>query len=357
MAQPNVSRGQVVHFSDGQRVHTALILGVSEDGRDAWALFLTSKPDWNKRARALTGEELAHFGFPEKSDLTYFAPVIRPASDIHETDLFYPEPRVDDLVREFGPSPFLPPVFTLPNDIYPQLRNIRAEMPKLSFLDLFNREVNKLDNQARNKFDQVFKEFDSGRFVKFVRGEILLPRQDLKRVVSLIPGLESFFIRRASITIPVQAAWEVSGRVLNEYRESQKIPRPLLAARLGIPDHDVMAFEAGIQCPSYSEMLAIQAFVPGIPEEWSLPTSTPLLADVIFMRFTRMKWKFNVLSSKTRISQERIREILVGLERPSHVELKHLSNVLGPLPPWRPWTEAIDYVEDKTSYTNQLLSK
>jgi len=352
MVKPVIRRGQVVHFSDGQRVHTALILDVSENKQDAWALFLTSNPLWNKRSRQLTSDELAHFGFPEEDEKhTYFAPVIRPLSDAVDAELDYPEPRVEALAQEF-PSPFAPPVLSLPKDKYPAIRNVNPVMPSRSFYDLFSQETKKL------KIDKIVIPDDKAALLHpFVRGETILPRHELQSLVSHIPALEKFFTRRASITIPIQVSWELSGRVLAEYRESKQVPRPLLAARLGLPDRDVMAFEAGIQCPSYHEMLVIQGLLPGIPDEWSLPTSTPLMVDIVFMKFARLRIHLNTLSSKTRIPQNRIYDILVNFKKPSAFEIQRLSGLFGPLPPWRPWNEKIDQMGDKQSYVDQLTGR
>lgn len=328
--------GSVAHFTDGQKAHTGLVLDVSEDG-DAWALFLTSNPKWNKRCRPVTHDELSLFGFSKKDEVqTYFAPVVRPAQDAHRSRLTFPDHRVSELVEEFGPSPFLPPVISLPAEIFPPVRERRSSFPTVPlshFIDLAIDEAGGLNGWTQS---------DGERLGRVAWGLDDLPRAELIQLCSILPGLPRFFTRRSSITLSLQTRWAAIGSVLADYRERRSVPAGLMARRIGITDREYRGFENGLLCPSYDEMLTIQALLPGIPDAWTLPTSVPLLADCIVLQARKRNWVLNSIASRLRIPLRRIEEVVRDGHIPSDTEMRKLRVLFADLPPWRPPYKALD---------------
>jgi len=79
---PLILPGTLAWHKDEKGRHAALILDVN--GPDTWALFLTSNPLWNARARKARRFELAYFEWKLNGVTTYLAPVHR------RTDQFTP---------------------------------------------------------------------------------------------------------------------------------------------------------------------------------------------------------------------------------------------------------------------------
>ena len=331
----DIGPGTVAHFSDGQRVHSGIILSVSTDKKDVWALFMTTNPDWNRKSRLATQDEISLCGFPQGKE-TYLAPVIRPAQDASAAEFKFPAARVEELRKEFGPDPFAPLIFSLPDDIYPPVRIVKPQMPKKMLYEYLTEQ-------------STYPDMD--RLEKYLTGLITLSRSELRKLVSLHPKTQEFFCRRASSSISLQVVWERIGRILSEHMYWQKIPRKLLAARAGLPEHDILAFESGLQCPSYQEMLTIVAFLPDIPDEWSLPSSVPLMSSCIAWAIFHSGWTLNKTTSAVRIAHERLLEIILGGACPSHEEVKRLKIVCHELPPWRGFLGHLDGQVD----TNQLF--
>lgn len=328
--------GAVAHFTDGQKAHTGVVLDVSEDG-DAWALFLTSNPRWNKRCRLVTHDELSFFGFSKKDDVdTYFAPVVRPAQDAHHSKLTFPDHRVSDLVEEFGPSPFLPPVISLPSEIFPPVRERRSSFSTVPLSYFIDSAIEKLG--GLNGWTKA----DGERLGRVAWGLDDLPRSELIELCSLLPGLSGFFTRRSSLTLSLQTRWSSIGSVLAEYRERRNVPAGLLARRMGVTDREYRGFENGLLCPSYDEMLTVQALLPGIPDSWTLPTSVPLLADCMVLQARKRNWVLNSIASRLRIPLRRVEEIVREVQKPTDGEMRKLRTIFPDLPPWRPLYKALD---------------
>lgn len=328
--------GSVAHFSDGQKAHTGVVLDVSEDG-DAWALFLTSNPRWNKKCRLITLDELSFFGFSKKDGVdTYFAPVVRPAQDAHSSKLTFPDHRVSDLVEEFGPSPFLPPVISLPSEIFPPIRERRSSFSTIPLSHFIDKAVDKLG--GLNGWTQA----DGERLGRVAWGLDDLPRSELIELCSILPGLPGFFTRRSSLTLSLQTRWASVGSVLADYRERRNVPAELMARRIGITNREYRGFENGLLCPSYDEMLTVQALLPGIPDSWTLPTSVPLLADCMVLQARRRGWVLNSIASRLRIPLHRVEEIVREVQRPTKEEMKKLRTLFTDLPPWRPPYKDLD---------------
>jgi hypothetical protein len=322
--------GAVAHFTDGQKAHTGVVLDVSEDG-DAWTLFLTSNPHWNKRCRPLTLDELTLCGFAKKDDRqTYFAPVVRPSQDAYPSDVTFPDHRVLDLVEEFGPSPFLPPAISLPAEIFPPVKRQRSSFSSVPLSRYVDRAIAKLGGV--HDWDKA----DSHRLGRVAWGLDDLPRSELMQLCAMLPGLTEFFTRRPSVSLSLQSRWAKIGAVLGDYREKRGVPGPLMARRMGVTDREYRAFENGLLCPSHNEMLTIMAMLPGIPDEWTLPTSVPLLADCLLVQMRRRRWFTDNVSSKLRIPLHRVNEILIDIQKPTEPEMKKLRTIFQDLPPWRP---------------------
>jgi len=329
----DVGPGTIACFSDGQRIHNAIILSVSQDKRDAWTLFLTSNPKWNRKSRLATSDELALCGVP-KSKETFLAPVVRPVQDASVVSATFPEDRVTSLSKEFGPDPFAPLIFTLPPDMYPPVRVVKPQMPKKLLHEYLLVEAKKKSNVAAFPDKDALKDF--------LGGEAVLPRSGLRKLISGYPALTEFFVRRSSVTMSLQVVWERTGRILAEHLAEQKIPRKLLAARMGVPERDILAFETGLQVPSYQEMLTIAAFLPEIPDEWSLPSSVPLLCDCVSIALIHSGWSFQKAASAVRIPYQRLHDMLVMAMRPTNDELKRLKTICPEIPPWRAYWEHLD---------------
>lgn len=330
--------GSVAHFSDGQKAHTGVVLDVSEDG-DAWALFLTSNPLWNKQCRAMTPDELALCGFSRRDGVqTYFAPVIRPARDAFHSGVTLPDHRVLDLMEEFGPSPFLPPAVSLPPEIFPPVRAQKPVFPERCLAHYFDREV------FRIGATKGWTDDEGKRLGKVCWGLEDMPRSELQVLCSMLPAITKFFIRRPSVTVSLQKRWSDIGSILAEYRESRSVPAPLMARRMGIPDKEYRGFENGLLCPSYGEMLTIQALLPGIPDGWTLPTSVPLLADCLLIQLLRRKWRLNQVASRARIPLSRVDDIFIMAQKPKDHEMEKLRILFRDLPPWRPCYRMLDHL-------------
>jgi hypothetical protein len=95
---PKLEPGSVVTHSDGQAVHSGVVLAV--DGDWVRMLFSTSSPLWNSKSRPMTTDEQAMMGFASKGS-SYFAPVVRAAEDLSPLGRFFPEHRVAALLEEF----------------------------------------------------------------------------------------------------------------------------------------------------------------------------------------------------------------------------------------------------------------
>lgn len=91
--------GRVGYHSDGGRTHTVICVG--EAMQQCCVLFLTSHPSWNPYARPLTTDEAGMVGHPRKGIPTYLAPVLRPEDEIHWSDLYLTEHRIQALREEF----------------------------------------------------------------------------------------------------------------------------------------------------------------------------------------------------------------------------------------------------------------
>jgi len=330
--------GTVAYFSDGQKAHSGIILSLSQDKRDAWTLFLTSNPLWNRKARQATKDEIALCGFPQSRE-TFLAPVVRPVLDASASDVKYPDARVADLKSEFGPDPFAPLIFTLPADIYPPSRIVKPQMPKKHLHDYIADEIQK-------KVPNSYRPPDGKLIESYLHCKSMLPRSELRRFVSAYSSFAEFFCRRASVTMSLQVAWERTGSILAEHLDHQKIPRKLLAARMGLSERDILAFETGLQCPSYQEMLTISALLPDLPDEWSLPCSSPLLSDCVSIAMVHNGWTLSRLASVARIPYDRIQEIIVMTLRPTGTEMQRLRTICRELPPWRAYWDELDGLVD-----------
>lgn len=95
-----ISIGDVICCSDRDGHHFAILMQLGED--TSKVLFLTSNPDWNKRARRLTKEERNLLGFPDRGKETYLAPTIYPTRHLYRTDKVYPHHRFQELMEEFN---------------------------------------------------------------------------------------------------------------------------------------------------------------------------------------------------------------------------------------------------------------
>ena len=91
--------GDIVIYADRHGQHTALVL--HKGNEYSTFLFVTSNPDWNENARAVTKKEESLLGYPDKGTISYFAPVVRYNEYAVETGKSYPTHRVKDLVVEF----------------------------------------------------------------------------------------------------------------------------------------------------------------------------------------------------------------------------------------------------------------
>jgi hypothetical protein len=140
----------------------------------------------------------------------------------------------------------------------------------------------------------------------------------------------------------LQVVWEQTGKILAEHLEQQKIPRKLLAARMGLPERDILEFETGLQCPSYQELLTAVALLPDIPDDWSIPSSIPLLCDCVTMALIHSAWTFQKAASTVRIPYGRLQEILVSGKRPSFEEMRRLKTICPDIPPWRGYMKYLD---------------
>ncbi len=331
-----VEAGAVAHFSDGQKTHWAIVLNLSDDTKEAWSLFLTSNPLWNRRSRKASSDELAMCGFNATKE-TFLAPVIRPVSDAKSHGIYFPPDRVEEFKKEFAPDPFAEFIFKLPDDIYPPTRIVKSEMPAMSLIDFFTK--GKYDDNGLSEEERL-------EFHRYTSGLKVLPRSRLKFFLSKFPLMERFFVRRKSITLSLQVTWEATGRILAEFLEKKKIPRKLLAARAGLPERDILDFEEGIQCPSYTEMLTMVAFLPGVPDEWCLPATVPLFSDVLAISMSRHGWTDAKASAALRIPHSRIVNIVYDQCRPSITELKRFQVVCRDLPPWRQYAHYLDGLVD-----------
>lgn len=95
------SPGDIVHFSDNERTHTAILLEYGDV--NSFVLFLTTNPLWNPLCRRMTREELSFTGWPiRESRVTYLAPVIRPTCNMTGSDKSIPTHRLHDLLLEFN---------------------------------------------------------------------------------------------------------------------------------------------------------------------------------------------------------------------------------------------------------------
>ncbi len=329
-----VEAGNVAHFSDGQKTHFAIVLNVSEDKKDAWSLFLTSNPIWNRRSRRASPDELALCGFNATKE-TFLAPVIRPVSDAHSHGISFPLDRLEALKSEFSPDPFAEYIFQLPKDIYPPVKIVKSTMPAFSLLE----------HLLNGRYDGLVPD-EQLQMHRYFSGLTVAPRSKLRAYISQFPSMEKFFVRRKSITLSLQVTWESTGRILSEFLQKKKIPRQLLAARAGFPERDILDFEEGIQCPSYQEMLTLMAFLPGMPDEWSLPATVPLLSDVLIQALNRHGWTDAKASAALRIPHDRIGRILYEEVRPNPTELKRFEVVCRDLPPWRQYAHHLDGLVD-----------
>ncbi len=329
--------GSVSHFTDGQKTHTGVVLDVSGDGKEAWTLFLTSNPNWNKRCRPVTVDELSLCGFSKKDDVqTYFAPVVRPAQDAYQSGVRFPEHRVEDLIEEFGPSPFSPPAISLPGDIFPPVRERRSQFCRAPLSRLIDSAIDKLGGL------KDWSEQEGERLGRVAWGLDDLPRSELIGLCKTLPSITDFFTRRSSATVSLQIRWARIGSVLADYREGKGVPAQLMARRMGVTDREYRGFENGLLSPSLDEMYTIMAMLPGIPDEWTLPTSVPLLADCLLNCMKQRRWHLNMVSSQLRISQERVRRIFVHADEPTDGEMKKLRSLFQDLPPWRPFYRGLD---------------
>lgn len=99
-ARPKPLAGSLVLHEDLYGHHHAFCL----DYVDGWCLllFMTSKPDWNSSARKITAQEHAASGFRKGADVTFLAPVVRPASEVSlVASNILTEARVKQLRAEF----------------------------------------------------------------------------------------------------------------------------------------------------------------------------------------------------------------------------------------------------------------
>src|SRR5271157_2132350 len=321
----DIEPGTVAFFSDGQKSHSGIVLSLSQAGRDAWTLFLTSNSLWNRKARLATKDEVALCGFPQSKE-TFLAPVVRPVMDASASDIKYSDARVEELKIEFGPDPFAPLIFTLPADIYPPSRIVKPQMPKKHLHEY-------ITNEARKKAPDPYQPTDAKQIESYLYCKSVLPRSELKRFINAYSSFAEFFCRRASITMSLQAVWERTGRILAEHLEKQKIPRKLLAARMGLPERDILAFETGLQCPSYQEMLTLSALLPDLSDEWSLPCSSPLLSDCVTVTMVHSGLMLPRAASVTRIPFNRLHDILIMTDRPTGEEVKRLRIICREIPP------------------------
>lgn len=334
-----IAPGVVAHFCDGggHKNHRAVILSLSPDGQDAWALFLTSNPSWNRKSRQATRDELGLCGFAS-SKQTFFAPVIRPTSDASVAGVRFDDSRLHELRKEFGPDPFAPLIFTLPDDMYPPARSVRPQMPP-DHLYLIIRS-------AKMREVVYYDEDQTREMMDYLAGRGSISRSDLKRLVKASPDIEKFFGRRPSSTLSLQMNWERIGKILTEFMAEKRIPRKLLAARMGLTEKEILAFEVGVQCPSFTEMLTISALLEGLPEKWSLPCTVPLFADCINLAITRIGWNYQRASSVCRIPYNRLESLLVRGAKPSNQEIKRFGTICRDLPPWRPFSRDLDDLDD-----------
>ncbi len=330
--------GTVAHFSDGQRVHTGIVL--DELDGDLWAVFLTSNPEWNRKCRPASLEEVSLCGFPSGPKRTYLAPVVRPSQDAYETDKLFPKHRVEELSEEFGPSPFAPPAISLPSEMFPDIRSVRPSMPEKLLIRIMGECFEKAGIHDGWSKDQV------DRFQRIGSGLDEMSRSELVSICSLVPGLTSFFTRRASVTMGLQRRWASIGSILESYRTEQKVPLSLMARRMGLADREYARFENGLECPSYDEMLTVQAMLPGLPDSWTLPTSVPLLLECIGMQAVRRKMTVASICSLTRIPRRRLDGMFLDAKRPSDVDMKRLRMAFPGLPPWRPCYRELDLPDD-----------
>lgn len=93
--------GEVGIFLDYYGEHTAIILEPGEI--KSKMVFVTSSPYWNSKARKISKDEQSLLGYPDRSNVSYFAPVIR-HNDFFErspNNITYPTHRVNDLINEF----------------------------------------------------------------------------------------------------------------------------------------------------------------------------------------------------------------------------------------------------------------
>lgn len=323
----NLGRGSVAHFSDGERVHTGLILDTFNE--EAWVLFLTSNDTWSYQARKLTDEELSFFGFPKKEKQTFFAPVVRPILDATPGDILFPEHRVKELELEFGPSPLLR------NNKY-IFRNIKPKMPKRTLFDILSSLIEEQELQCNKQL------------MSFAVGK-LLPRCDILSAIQVLPILiEEFFFRRESKTLGVQLQWSKSGKIFKKYRQDEHRSLEGLAQVTKLNPQDIIAFEEGIQCPSYLEMITICDAMPEIPQGFTIPTSIPFYGEVLMMEVNKQLKKnprfFEKLSSNIRMKESRFIDLVRG-KRPSINEMKRISTFFPGLPPYREMIHGFDWLK------------
>lgn len=332
--------GDVVQFNDGQKTHLAFLLGLKGD--DAWALFLTSNPYWNPRCRAASEEELSFTGFPIKEDVTtYLASVVRPVLDATPSGNVLPDHRTQNLICEFGPDPLVTTARTvLPYmEKFPPIRTVTPKMPKRTLFGW----ISALRNSPKMKwpFPPEHERFEEIGY--FLSGNGWVLRSELVQLVRGCPDLEhEFFHRRASHSVNCQAHWTRNGDVLKTHRQKLGVGRADVAAIIGLPERDISHFEEGIQCPSYNELLGLCAILPEMPDEFSLPSSVPLLADHISDYLARRNMRISMMRSACRIQQGRIDAISMWCQPPTSDEWKRMSAIVPNLPPWRPYMKEID---------------
>lgn len=308
-------------------MHTGLILEILED--DAWVLFLTSNDTWSKKVRKLSNEELSLFGFPKKEKFTYFAPVVRPAHDATADGRTFPEYRIRALEQEFGPSPLV----KIEAQIY---EKIRPRMPKKTLYDILKEEIGEQELRKNEKL------------MAFATGK-LLPRNEIFSAIRALPKLrDEFFFRRESKTLGIQLQWSKSGQVLKKQRLSECRSLEGLGQVAKLNPADLSAFEEGIQCPSYQDMLKICNVMPQVPPDFTIPTSVPFFGEVLAIELGRMNKKnpgiFGVWTARTRIRDSRFIDIMAG-KRPNANEIKRISALIPGLPPYRDRNDEFDWIK------------
>jgi hypothetical protein len=344
--------GDVVHFSDGQRTHCAFLLEIEVHEGNAWALFLTTNPLWSERSRQATDEELSFTGFSiDNTRTTYLVPVVRPIVDASPSGNSITPHRLGDLREEFGPSPFIRQIPNIPSrPSLPDLgkapiREVHPKQPEMTLTGYFISLVSELAARVgEDNLPAVLTDKANGSFflgIGFVRRSVLM------NLVRVLPALQDlFFIRRSSLTLQCQAHWMKNAQILKAHRESLGFDIGQVASVMGLPVTDLESFENAKQCPSYKEMLTLANILPGLPDEFSLPSSVPWFVDVIFDTLRRRHMKFMSMLSATRMNSNRIDKIIAGSSIPTKQEILRLKSLFPNLPPYRRFDNALDMITD-----------